>query len=126
MGRVKPEEIEQAIRPETILISVMHANNEVGALQPLEAIVHMAHDRGVVVHTDAAQTAGKIPTDAGLLGVDMLSIAGHKIYGPKGVGALFVRSGIVLEAIAPWRRTGARSKARDRKRAGSRRARSGL
>jgi cysteine desulfurase len=98
-GRVKPDEVEGAIRPETILITIMHANNEVGAIQPLEAIVHMAHDRGVLVHTDAAQTAGKIPTDAGLLGMDLLSIAGHKIYGPKGVGALFVRSGLTLEPL---------------------------
>lgn len=99
MGCVRPEDVENSIRPETILITIMHANNEVGAIQPLEAIVHLAHDRGVAVHTDAAQTTGKIPTDAGLLGVDMLSIAGHKIYGPKGVGALFLRSGMTLEPL---------------------------
>jgi cysteine desulfurase len=95
-GMVSVSEAEAAITPETILITVMHANNEVGTVQPIEAIAKMAQSRGIVVHTDAAQSMGKIPTDVKALGVDLLSVAGHKLYAPKGIGALYIRSGIQL------------------------------
>lgn len=96
-GQVDPEDVRRAIRPETILVSVMHANNEVGTLQHVPEIVRIAKSRGVWVHTDAAQTVGKLPVNMESLGVDLLSIAGHKLYAPKGVGALFIRNGIKLE-----------------------------
>lgn len=96
-GQVDPEDVRRAIRPETILVSVMHANNEVGTLQHVPEIVRIAKSRGVWVHTDAAQTVGKLPVNMASLGVDLLSIAGHKLYAPKGVGALFIRNGIKLE-----------------------------
>ncbi|MBI2736271.1 MAG: cysteine desulfurase [Rhodospirillales bacterium] len=98
-GRIDPDAVQRAITPRTILISVMHANNEVGTVQPIADIGRIARDRGVLFHTDAAQSAGKIPTNVEELGVDLLTIVGHKLYAPKGVGALYVRSGVELEPL---------------------------
>lgn len=98
-GRVDPEDVRRAVEPATILISVMHANNEVGTIQPIAEISRIAREHGILLHTDAAQSAGKIPTKVGELGIDLLSVAGHKLYGPKGAGALYVRGGIQLEPL---------------------------
>lgn len=98
-GRVDLDEIEKAITPKTILITVMHANNEVGTIQPIEEISKVARKHGIIFHTDAAQSVGKIETKVNELGVDLLSIAGHKIYAPKAVGALYIREGTPIEPL---------------------------
>lgn len=98
-GRVSPGDVRQAITPRTVLVSVMHANNEVGTIQPIAEIAQITRERGVLLHTDAAQSVGKIPTRVAELGVDLLSVAGHKLYAPKGIGALYMRDGVQLEPL---------------------------
>jgi cysteine desulfurase len=98
-GRVEPDEVRRAVTKETVLISIMHSNNEVGTLQPIEEIGKIARGSGVLFHVDAIQSIGKVSVDVGLLGADLLSMSAHKISGPKGVGGLFVRKGVRIEPL---------------------------
>ncbi|MBI2158568.1 MAG: cysteine desulfurase [Candidatus Rokubacteria bacterium] len=98
-GMVDPDEVRRAIRPDTIAVSVMHANSEIGTIQPIGEIGRLTRERGIPFHVDAVQTLGKIPFDVGALGIDVLSFSAHKIYGPKGVAGLYVRKGTKMVAV---------------------------
>ena len=98
-GTLNSEDVKKAIRPDTVLISIMHANNEVGSIQPVSEIGIIAKENNIIFHTDAAQSIGKIETNVNELGVDLLTIAGHKLYAPKGIGALYIRKGVNIENL---------------------------
>jgi len=98
-GRVDPAQVAAAITEATVLVSVMHANNETGTLQPIAEIAEICRARGILLHTDAAQSVGKLPVDVGSLGVDLLTVVGHKMYAPKGIAALYVRTGVRLHPL---------------------------
>jgi cysteine desulfurase len=96
-GLVDPDDLKKALKPETTLVTIMHANNEVGTIQPIKELAAIAHEVGAAFHTDAVQTVGKIIVDVNVLGVDLLSASSHKLYGPKGVGCLFIKKGTKIE-----------------------------
>jgi cysteine desulfurase len=108
-GVVDPEDLRKALRDDIILVSIMYVNNEVGSIQPLEEISRIVKDKGIYLHSDAVQALGKIPLDVRKLNVDMLSMSGHKIYGPKGVGAIYIRKGV---RITPWSHGGHHERSR--------------
>ena len=107
-GLVDPEDVRKAIRPDTILVSIMHGNNEVGTIEPIAEIGKITREAGVLFHSDAVQTAGKLPLDVNELSVDMLSMSAHKFYGPKGVGLMYLRKRTRITPLLPRRRPGAR------------------
>ena len=98
-GVIDPDDVKKALRPDTILVSIMHVNNEIGTVQPVEEIAAITKEAGVYFHTDAVQSFGKLPTKVDDLGVDLLSVAAHKIYGPKGIGALYIRKGTRIDPL---------------------------
>jgi cysteine desulfurase len=108
-GLVDPEDLRKAVREDTVLVSIMHANNEVGTIQPIEELSQAAREKGTYFHTDAVQSLGKLPIDVRKLQVDLISMSGHKIYGPKGVGAIYIRKGT---RITPWAHGGHHERSR--------------
>ena len=98
-GVVTAQRVAEAIRDTTVLVSIMHSNNEIGTLQPISKISEVCREQNVLLHTDAAQSVGKVSTQVDEIGVDLMTIAGHKVYAPKGVGALYVRTGVSLDPV---------------------------